>query len=66
MEYQKITNLLDNNASDKPSNFLTKNWVEINDESRRTYNGNSPIKFKTTILKASLYHYSDAYLLKEQ
>ena len=32
MEYQKITNLLDNgvslNASNQPSKFRTKNWVE--------------------------------------
>ena len=27
MEYQKITNLLDNTA-DQPSKFKTKNWVE--------------------------------------
>ena len=47
MEYQKIANLLDN-ASNQPSKFRTKNWVEINDESRGTYTGNS-IKFKTTM-----------------
>ena len=45
MEYQNITNLLDNgvalNASNQPSKFRTKNWIEINDESRGTYNGNS-------------------------
>ena len=39
------------------------NWVEINDESRGTYNVNSQIKFKTTILKCSLCDYSDAYIL---
>ena len=39
MEYQKIANLLDN-ASNQPSKFRTKNWVEINDESRGTYTGN--------------------------
>ena len=33
MEYQKMTNLLENNQ-DQPSKFRTKNWVEINDESR--------------------------------
>ena len=33
MEYQKIANLLDS-ASNKPSKFRTKNWVEINDEAR--------------------------------
>ena len=40
MEYQKIANLLGNeaalNTSNKPSTFRTKNWVEINDESRGT------------------------------
>ena len=36
MQYQKITNFLEN-ASNRPSNFKTKNWVEINDDSRGTY-----------------------------
>ena len=35
----------------------------INDESRGTYNVNSQIKFKTTMLKCSLCDYSDAYIL---
>ena len=43
--------------------FRTRNWVEINDESRGTYNVNSHIKFKTTMLKSSLCDYSDAYIL---
>ena len=63
MEYQKIANLLDDNKSNQPSKFRTKTWVEINDESRGTYNVNSQIKFKTTILKSSLCDYSDAYIL---
>ena len=62
MEYQKIMNLLDN-ASNQPSKFRTKNWVEINDESRGGYNVNGQIKFKTTMLKSSLCDYSDAYIL---
>ena len=61
MEYQKIANLIDD-ASNQPSKFRTKNWVEINDESRGTYNVNSQIKFKTTMLKSSLWDYSDAYI----
>ena len=61
MEYQKI-NLIDD-ASNQPSKFRTKNWVEINDESRGTYNVNSQIKFKTTMLKSSLCDYGDAYIL---
>ena len=32
MEYQKIANVLDN-ASNQPSRFTTRNWVEINDDS---------------------------------
>ena len=44
MEYQKIATLLDD-TSNQPSKFKTKNWVEINDESRGTYNVNSQMKF---------------------
>ena len=62
MEYQKIANLIDD-TSNQPSKFRTRNWVEINDESRGAYNVNSPIKFKTTMLKSSLCDYSDAYIL---
>ena len=50
-------------ASNQPCKFRTKNWVEINDESRGTYNVNSQIEFKTTMLKFSLCDCSDAYIL---
>ena len=62
MEYQKIAYLI-SDTSHQPSKFRTKIWVEINDESRGTYNVNSQIKFKTTMLKSSFYDYSDAYIL---
>ena len=62
MEYQKITNLLDY-ASNKTSKFKARNWVEINDESKGTYNVGGQIKFKTTMLKSILCDYSDAYIL---
>ena len=58
MEYQKTANLIDDDASNQP-----RNWIETNDESRRAYNVNSQIKFKTTMLKSSLCDYSDAYIL---
>ena len=61
MEYQKIANLL-NDESNKPSKFKTRNWVEINDESRGTYISND-IRFKTLMLKSSLCDYADAYIL---
>ena len=58
MEYEKIANLLDD-ASDETSKFRTKNWVEINDESRGPYDVGSEIKFKTTMSKCD---YSDGYI----
>ena len=62
MEYQKIANLLDS-ASNKPSKFRTRNWVEINDDIRGAYFPNKQIRFKTAMLRTSLRDYSDAYIL---
>ena len=45
MEHQKIANLIDK-ASNHPSKFRTKNWVEINDAPRGTYSVNRQIDFK--------------------
>ena len=61
MEYHKMINLLDD-TTNQPSKFRTKNWVEINDESRRTYNANCDIKLKTSMIRSNLYGYSDAYI----
>ena len=54
---------MDDNTLNQPSKFRTRNWVEINDESREAYNVNSQIKFKTTMLKSSLCDFSDAHIL---
>ena len=40
MEYQKIANLLDFASSNQQSKSKTKNWVEVNDESRGTFKSN--------------------------
>ena len=61
MEYQKVGNLL-NNESDQLSKLRTRNWVEINDESRGNYT-NSDIRFKTTMLRSNLCDYADSYIL---
>ena len=53
MEYQEIANLLID-ASNQPSKFRTRNWVEVNDESRGTY-ASYDIKFKTTMLRSNLF-----------
>ena len=60
IEYQKIANLLDS-ASNQPSRFRAKHWIEINDDLRGTYT-NANIKFKTTMLKSDLCDYADAYI----
>ena len=58
MEYHKIANLLES-TSEEPSKFRTRNWVEINDESRGNY-ANSDNRFKTTMLRCNL---CDSYIL---
>ena len=61
MEYQKIANLLES-TSDNLSKFRTRNWVEINDESRGNYT-NSDIRFKAAMLRSNLCDYDDSYIL---
>ena len=61
MEYQKKANLLES-TSDNLSKFRTRNWVEINDESRGNY-ANSDIIFKITMLRSNLCDYADSYIL---
>ena len=61
MEYQKISNLLENTSDNLPK-IRTRNWVEINDESRGNY-ANSDIRFKTTMLRSNLCDYADSYIL---
>ena len=53
------------NAWSQQSKFRTRNWVEINEESRGTYTGND-IKFKTTMLRSNLCDYADAYILANE
>ena len=62
MEYQKIINLL-GNTQNEPSKFRTRNWVEINEGSRGTYNKSNQIKFKTSMKRSNLCYYSVAYIL---
>ena len=62
MEYEKIANLLDS-ASNKPSKFRTRNWVEINDDIRGVYSPNKQTRFKTAMLRSSLCNYGEAYII---
>ena len=49
MEYQKRIDLFDNTPN-QLSKFRTKNWIEINDQSRGVHSTGSDIRFTTTSL----------------
>ena len=51
------------NTPNQLTKFRTKNCVDINYDLRGTYNTNSQIKFKTSMLRTSLCDYNDAYIL---
>ena len=40
----------------------TRNWVEINDESRRTYNETNQVEFKTSMIRSNLCDYRHVYI----
>ena len=50
-------------ASNKPSKFRIKNWVERNDDIRGAYSPNKQIRFKTAMLRSSLCDHGNAYIL---
>ena len=55
MEYQKITNLLDD-TTNKPSKFRTRKWVEINAESRGAYNNDGNNNNDGKLITLNLKH----------
>ena len=59
MEYQRITNLLENTLN-QPKRFLKKSWWKYYDESSETYNFSSQIKFKIPLLRSGFCDHSDA------
>ena len=58
---------LSDDKTNQPTKFRTRNWIEINVESRGTCSANSNIKFNTLMIKSILCDYSDAYtyMIKE-
>ena len=64
MEFQKIINLLDitSDYKDLPR-YVTKNWIEVYDQSEKNYNVNIEIRFKTSMLRSDLCDFSDAYIV---
>ena len=61
MECQEIISLLDDTIN-QPSNFRTRNWLEINSESKERYD-DSNIRFKTSMIRINSYDYKDPYIL---
>ena len=59
MEQLNIINMLEN-TQNRQSKFGTKNWLEINEDSRRTNYTNCQIKFKISMLKVGFCDHSDA------
>ena len=60
MEHQKILNLL-NEAKD--SEFVTRKWNIVNDDSKSNYDATNEITYNTKILKSKLYDYNSACIL---
>ena len=57
MEYHKITNATSSNIP----RFITKNWIEVYDQSGGSYNINKQIRFKTSMLRSDICDYSVGY-----
>ena len=67
MEFQKIANFLNTTSDDKDlPRFLTKNWIEIYDQSEKKYNPNKEIRIKTSMIRSDLCNFSDAYIVVEK
>ena len=63
MEYNKITNLLGKLTEDEIPKLTTVKWIEIFDQSNRTFNPNKDIRFKTPQLGNDLCDFNDAYIV---
>ena len=53
MKYQKII-ILSNKTPNQPSKFKAKNWVEVNEVSRGTYNEDTQTRFETSMLRPNI------------
>ena len=64
MELQKIVNFLETISDDKDlPKFVTKNWVEVYDQSDGNYNVNKEIRIKTSMLRSDLCDFINAYIV---
>ena len=63
MEFQKIVNFRNTNSNENLPRFVTKNWIEVYDQSRGNYNVNKKIRIKTSMLRSDLFDYCDVYIV---
>ena len=63
MEFQKIVNFLNTNSDKNLPRFITKMWLEVSDQSEKSYSPNKELRIKTSMLRSDLYNYSDAYIV---
>ena len=60
MEFQKIVNFLNTNSEENLPRFVTRKWMEVDDQSRENYDVNKEIRIKTSMLRSDLCDYSNA------
>ena len=64
MEFYKIVNLLDTTSYDKDlPRSVTKNWIEVHDQSEKNCGVNKEIRMKTPMLRSDLCDFSDAHIV---
>ena len=65
MEFQKIVNFIGTTSDNKDlPTFVTKNWIEVDDQSDGNYNVNKEIRIKTSMFRSDfLCDFSDAYIV---
>ena len=64
MEFKKITNFLDITSDDKDlPKFVSKQWIEVYDQSEGNYDVIKEIRIKTSMLRSDLCDYSNAYIV---
>ena len=67
MEFQKIVIFLDTNFNNKDlPKFVTKEWIEVYDQSQGNYGVNKEIRIKTSMLRSDLCGFSDAYIVAKE
>ena len=63
MEYQKIMKLLDTASDHDLPRFATKKLIEVYDQSSGNCDINKQIRIKTSMWRADLCDFSDAYIV---